>query len=461
MENKNDIAKVDSAIATFHEEWINNRAMIAGARVVRAGGEKFLPRFPSVSEEQHAAIIARTTFFPGASQTLKGLMGLLFRKPPKLVCPKAQEDILDTITIKGDTIFDLAEDTAAEMLTVAFGVLLTDQPIGTGRKSLKAAIDNGERPRILVYPAESVLGVELGVVNNRQRPVRVRLLEDANTVRELLLIEGVYTVNVWRKSDTADWSISETFTPTRQGVPLDEIPVTVFNTNHRKFMPVSAPMFDVCDLNRSHYQKSATLTSCDFWLSNPIPWITGVKEATDKISVSPGSIWQVESPDAKIGMLEYQGGQVASLERRAEDARDAMATAGARILASEKTAGVEAAQTLEIRNAAQTATLDGVARVVERALNDQLKWVAWWEGLDEDAIHLTMNRDFGTSKLTAEERKQIVAEWQAGIYSKDTALLLLKGGNALPDDYDAVKDQALLSQEVQDRPPVIGDDPTT
>lgn len=452
----NAIADVDSSLEEWHEEWRTNRAMIAGARVVRAGGEYYLPRFPSVDVEQHKGIVERTPFFPGASRTHEGLMGLLFRKPPKITVPDAYADVLKTITIEGDSILDLCEDTADETLSLNFGVLLTDYPAATGPMSLAQAISKGIRPKILMYPGEAILGIETGDVNARKRVTRVRLQDDTKTIRELVLIGGVYTVNIWRQDATGDWALSETYTPTRQvrgskPEPLDEIPVTI-NTTGRKPKPHTAPLYDVCDLNKSHFHASANLATCDYWLSNPIPWVTGAK-AKDTISVAPGTIWQIEDEGAKVGMLEYTGSQAGQLESRAATIRDYMAAAGARILAPEK-AAVEAAQALEIRNAAETATLDGVARVVEKVINDQLSWVAWWLGLEEDAFSITMSTDFVSSKLTPEERKQIVAEWQAGLYSHKQAIDLMTVGNALPEDFDLEADRELAAQEVADRPPV-------
>lgn len=446
----NSIALRDPAIADFTAEWLTNRAMIAGARAVRAGsGEAFLPRFPSVDPAQHKAIVERTPFFPGASRTHEGLMGLLFRKPPTVEVPAASADILDTITIEGDSILDLCEDVADEILAINFGVLLTDYPKAAGPMSVKEAIDKGFRPLILVYPGESVLGIESGTVNNRKRPVRIRLQDDEETIRELVLIDGVYTVNIWRDL-SGTWTITETIVPRRgNGEPLDEIPATVINTG-RKFKPYTAPLFDVCDLNKSHFQASANLATCDYWMSNPTPWTTGTKPSPT-ISIAPGTIWQFEEDGARVGMLEYTGSQAGQLESRTATIRDYMAAAGARILAPEK-AAVEAASALEIRNAAETATLDGVARIVERKINDQLAWVAWWLGLDEDAIKVTMSTDFVSSKLTPEERKQIVAEWQAGLYSHATAIELLTAGNALPETYDLEADRDAMAQEVADRP---------
>lgn len=452
----NQIAVIDPAIAEWHDEWTTNRAMVAGARAVRAGGEKYLPKFASVSSAQHEAIIERTPFFAGASLTHKGLMGLLFRKPPKLTVPAGQEDVLNTITIEGDSVLDLAEDVADELLVVNFSVLLTDYPSAQA-KNLKEAIDLGIRPNILLYAAESIIGIETGVVNNRKRVTRVRLQEDANTVRELRLDNSVYTVNTWRKSEGGDYAITETYSPTRQKKggakeTLNEIPVTIVTTG-RKAKPHTAPLYDVCDLNKSHFHVSSNLATCDYWMTNPIPWVTGSMPKAD-ISLEPGTVWQFEEADAKTGMLEYSGAQAEQLESRTATLRDYMASAGARILASEK-AAPESAHALEIRNAAETATLDGIARVVERAMNDQLGWVAWWLGLDDDAISLTMSTDFVSAKLTPDERKQIVAEWQAGLYSQETVIGLLTAGNSLPEDFDLEKDRTILSQEVADRPSVI------
>lgn len=450
------IGIIDPAIAEFLDEWETNRAMIAGARVVRAGGEKYLPKFPSVDPAQHRAIIERTAFFPGASRTHEGLMGLLFRKPPVVDAGEGFLTLLNTIRADGGPIEDLAEEVASELLTVNFGVLLTDVPPSVPGRSKAQEEAMGIRPRILHYEAKSILGIDTGVVNNRQQPINVRLQQDADTIRELMLVNGVYQVRIWTRikgkgQKPSQWAIDQTFTPHRGAETLDEIPVTVI-TLGRRLKPTTAPLYDVCDLNRSHYHASANLATCDYWLSNPIPWTTGTKPRED-ISIGQGEMWQFPEENAKIGMLEYAGAQVGQLESRANTIRDYMASAGARILAAEK-AAVESGQALEIRNAAQTASLDHVRRTMVRIILDQIEWVAWWAGEDETTVNFEVSGDYTAAKLSPEERKQIVAEWQAGLFSKETAIDLMVAGGALAEDYDFEADQDRIAAEAADRPPV-------
>ncbi|SEJ87358.1 protein of unknown function [Sphingobium sp. AP50] len=424
--------------------------------MVRAGGEKFLPRLPSVDVAQHKAIIERTAFFPGASRTHEGLMGLLFRKPPKVDAEERFLTLLNTIKADAGPIEDLAEDVADELLSVNFGLLLTDLPASSQAMSVAEEEKLGIRPRILIYRAEAILGIDVGLVNNRQQAVNIRLQQDVDTIRELMLVNGVYQVRLWTRTKVkgnrqSQWLPGPAITPTRLGQAIDEIPATVI-TLGRRLRPSTAPLTDVCDLNRSHYHASANLATCDYWLSNPIPWTTGAKPRDD-VAISPGTMWQFEEENAKVGMLEYTGAQAAQLESRANNLRDYMASAGARILAPEK-AAVESGQALEIRNAAQTASLDQVRRTTNRIILDQIQWAAWWAGADETQVVFEMSGDFTSAKLSSEERKQIVAEWQAGLYSHEQAIERMVAGGALPEDFDIEADKDRMAMEAADRPPV-------
>ena len=82
------------------------------------------------------------------------------------------------------------------------------------------------------------------------------------------------------------------------------------------------------------------------------------------------------------------------------------------------------------------------------------RWAAWWarrlpETPEElpaaDALY-SLNQDFGTSGLAASDLQALVAGWQAGAFSHDTLLHLLRKGEILPDGRTNHEERRLLTK---------------
>lgn len=71
-------------------------------------------------------------------------------------------------------------------------------------------------------------------------------------------------------------------------------------------------------------------------------------------------------------------------------------------------------------------------------------------------FYFEISGDHAAAKLSPKEQKQIVAEWQADLSSKETAIDLMVAGGALAEDYDFEAYQDGITAEAADRPPVNG-----
>ncbi|MBD8734897.1 DUF4055 domain-containing protein [Sphingomonas sp. CFBP 13706] len=444
----------DSRIAAWHPIWKRNRDVIEGERMVKPAGRTYLPAPPAPKgdekDEVYKNTVALTPFFPGAARTHEGLMGLIFHKPANIE-DGGVPDILETITQDGYSIDHLAEDVVSELMITNFVGLVCDYPVSEKRLDARQAQLQGVRPFIGLYQAESILGIETGVINNRQRVTRVRLVEDDVTIRELRLDDGVYSVNIW-KANAGTWAISQTITPRKGNETLDEIPFSLVTSN-RKYLPAKAKLSDVVNVNLAHYSASRNLKIAEFWAGNPTPYLFGTK--VNSMALGPGNYLTAETngSEIKVGMLEPTGGALPGLRESVAVLANDMAKVGSRVLAAEK-AAVEAGETLAIKTASENAVVAGTARLSCHWLNDQLDWVAYWLGLEEGSISYTLNTDYQAAKLTPDERKQLVEEWKANVYSKDTLIDQMIEGGALPESFDRELDQEKLGEEIADRPPV-------
>lgn len=455
MTSSIQIDQVDDNILAFHETWERNRHVIEGARSVVPNASKYLPAMSNQNPEDYRAYVKRVPFYPGAARTAEGLKGLMFRRPATITAPENITDILDTITAQGFTIDDLAEEVAIELLATNFCALVVDYPAAPAGMSLKDSIDKGFRPFVALYKAESILGIETAVINNRQRVTRVRLLEDGkDKVRELRLDNGVYSIIIHRNIG-GEWRADAPIVPRRGGKTLDEIPFTLVSTK-RGFAPSKAPLDDVCDLNIQHYLASANLATCHYFSSAPI-YITAGADMTDKegnplqYSMAPGSHWLFEKDTVKNEILEYTGATLSALRDAVKDVKDQMADVGSRILANDK-AAAEAAETLAIRHASENATLASIARVISRKVTDACAWVAYWMGLAEDAISYELNTDYTAQAMSSQDITVRLSMLQSQAISSDTFIAMMVEGDILPENFDAELDRQKIAQALADAP---------
>lgn len=445
-------------IAAFLCEWKDNRAMILGERAVKAPGARFLPCDENMSPEAYANMVQRTPFFPAAARTHEGVKAFAARKPSIVNAPENTLDILNTITARGYTIDKLAAKIFSELLITNFVGLVVDYPASTGPMSKAQAIDKGVRPYIGMYTAENILGIETGVINNRQRVTRVRLFDNAaqTVIRELRLDNGLYTVTIW-KLNGGQWTIASKLAPTGPGV-IDEIPFTLVATEE-DFDPSKAPLSDVCSLNKQLFLASSNLAQCHWWLSSPIPYI--IKKLTDEekagqISIAPGIVWQFDCDpkEAVVGFLEWAGGQVAELRAEVEAIKSDLSKIGARMLAPDK-AVAEAADTEHIRRAAENAIQQQLTQARDRGLNDALAWVSWWLGLAEDAITFEASTDYNVIPRDAPTLAFIKSLKESGDISRDALLDIVIDEGILPETFDKEADAKKVAEETADRPPAI------
>jgi hypothetical protein len=95
--------------------WARARDVLGGEDAVKAGGEKYLPRLDSQTDEEFAAYAKRASFFNATARTSEAYQGLIFRRPPFVKLPEGSSGL-------GKAMQEFAND--ADML----GTSLRQQP---------------------------------------------------------------------------------------------------------------------------------------------------------------------------------------------------------------------------------------------------------------------------------------------------------------------------------------------
>jgi hypothetical protein len=431
-------------IALAYDRWRRNRDFLTGEDAVKLGGSKYLPKLADpnsdnglMSDADYKSYIKRIPFFAGAARVKDGLKGLIFRKPPVVELPAGLEAIFDTITPAGHTFNDLAEDIVDEALTTGFTGMLIDHPEAVDGLTMANAVANGFRPFIAVYAGESIREVTTAVVGNVQKIVRVRLMDDDETVRELLLDEGIYKVIMHRKDDNNTYVADAPIMPLKKGQPLNDIPFVLVAEKPRHCLPRKGPLDDVVLANLHCYLEGADAKNSRFYSSAPILWISGA-EPIKNLVISPGAVIQTpESSQEKpvsIEYVEFSGAGQDTLEKAYQNTKEEMAMLGLRMLATESK-GVEAAETHAIRRASENSILASLARRISDRLQEAANWVAWWMDVSEK-VTVNLNTDFVPETMDAQEMTIWTNSVALGLFSRETVWDAFIDGGKLPEDFD-------------------------
>ncbi|MDF0540746.1 DUF4055 domain-containing protein [Sphingobium sp. H39-3-25] len=445
-----DISTPTPEISCHFKRWKRNRDVLAGEDAVKAAGQSYLPKLPSQSSADYLAYNASVDFFPAAQRVHESRLGLIFRKDPVAIGGEGYEDVLATIS-RRYSLDELARELASETLVTNFTGVLVDSPAQPSGLSAAQAIADGYRPFVELYRAESILEVTREVIRNRFALTRVRLLDDAVTVRELILIDGVYQVIMHRKIGS-DWVEDAPIIPTKGGQPLGEIPFKVVSTVAGAISPPKAPIDDLALMNLAHFRAQAQHSNVLRHIASPIRNITGI--ATDggeaPFVVSPDSVWLFESEATKVNISEHSGAGVAALKEHCDSLIDQMAAIGDRVLQTEK-AAAEAAETLAIRRAAEGSILAAMAKTVATQLETMVNLAMDW--MRAAPISYSLNTDFMPIAMTAQDITALLAVVQAGRMSSETFFSILKAGEVVDDGLDYETEKARIDQDTVDAPP--------
>jgi len=441
---KPDILHTD--YAEHSGQWSKCRDVIEGEDAIHAGGEKYLSALTGQSTKEYRSYVMRTPFFNATGRTIDGLVGMVFRKAPAISVPTAIESYLKDMTLTGCNFYEFAEDVTGEMLSVGrVGVLveypsITEQPVNRAQASAQNL-----RPYCTMYKAESIRNWRVTRINNLMQPVMIALDEvvteyknefesdNVHQIRALLIENDVYTQRVYRKSGSKYDQFGDDIIPLMNGQPLSYIPFVFFNSTGTSTDVATPPLYDLVNMNISHYRTSADLEHGAHFTGLPTAVVSGYQltDSGEKFSIGSATAWVFPQPEAKAYYLEFSGQGLGALESLKKEKEAAMAALGARMLAPEKSKA-EAYETVRMRHSGEGAVLSSIANVVNAGLTRALEIVAQWSGVDGD-IAVEMNKDFVDTAMTAQDIVSLVQAWQSGAIPREELYYNLKNGEVIRD----------------------------
>ena len=117
--------------------WLRARDVFAGEDVVKAAGERYLPRLDDQSDDDYDAYRMRGSFFNAAARTVEGFIGLIFRRDPTVKLPERAAGVgsalrvfAEEVDLLGTSLYAHARNVVSEVIMV---VMCTRRRIEPGK----------------------------------------------------------------------------------------------------------------------------------------------------------------------------------------------------------------------------------------------------------------------------------------------------------------------------------------
>lgn len=484
-------------IARLLPEYYLIRDCLSGETAVKAAKTKYLPK-PNAEDtspqntKRYEAYLQRAVFFNFTRFTLNGLLGQIFSVDPVVKLPPLLASVETNSSGKGVTLAQQCKKTAATVLAYSRGGLLVDFPQTNGEVTA-AQIQSGEiRPTITEYSPMEIINWRIGEQGALELLTLVVLREGyvffddgfeqktACQFRVLKLENGAYVQELWREPVPTTWTAGQktpsnsTFALVTRIVPTDgngnpftEIPFMFIGAMDNDPSPDNPVFYDLASLNIAHYRNSADYEEACFIVGQPTLLLVGLTEEWNekvlKGKVAMGSRGGIPLPVGGDGKLLQAEANM--MIKEAMDAKERQAVAlGAKLVEQKQVQRTAFEAKLEATS--EGSFLSSVTRNVESAYLWALKWCARFLALPEDGIEFKLNSDFEIAKLGAEERRQVIEEWQKGAITFGEMRNVLRKAKIATEDDEKAKQQISDDQindikqvqgamsEFNDEPPV-------
>lgn len=452
---------------------------VAGAEAIAKRGTKYLPK-PNPTDtsdennERYTAYVTRAVFYNVVANTINGLVGQVFNADPVTEYPEELEPLWYDANGAGTTLVQLSKKALTSALAFGRCGILVDFPpaakneLGEPRPfSRLEVMDGSARPTMQLYGPRDIINWRFKTVNALSVLSMVVLSEDY-VIRDdgFEVTRGVecrvlrlnddnqYEVQTWRRTDEQQegpFYLISTTTPTDgNGVPFGYIPFYFIGSQTNDASVDKPPMYDMAILNIGHYRNSADYEDSVFMVGQPTPYFAGLTQTwVDEVlkgTIQLGSRGAVPLPEGgSAGLIQAEPN---SMVKEAMDQKQAqMIALGAQLVEDKQVARTLGEAKME--RAVIASVLSSCARNVSQAFEAAMITAASFSGVEVNAnkIVFQLSTDFAISKLSPDERRQILAEWQGGLLAFSEARNQLRQSGIANLDDEVARSEIEKDQE--------------
>lgn len=431
---------------------------IKGQEAVKRGKTKYLPQ-PNAEDKsvenaaRYAEYLERAVYYNATGRTLKGLVGQIFAKDVVADLPTELEALKANISGSGLSLEQQAKKAAGNVIGFGRSALFVDYPQSEQPLTKQQIDELYIMPTINLYGPKDVINWDTSAIGARVFLSLVVISENYSTPKDefqsevkqqfrvLRIIDGKYQVEIWRKDEAgAHKPIAPAVIPTdASGKPFTEIPFTFIGSENNDPDVDEPLLYDMAVLNIAHYRNSADYEDSCSITGQPTPYAAGLTQSwVDDVlkgTVCLGSRAIIPLPQGATAGLLQASPNTMPFEAMAHKERQVVAL-GAKLV-EQKTVQRTATEVTS-EEASEHSALSTVSKNLSSAYTQAFKWAAQFAGANPDKVSVEFNSDFETSRMTPQERQQLIAEWQGGaITFEEMRYNLRRSGVAYIDDEEA------------------------
>lgn len=442
----------------YSGQWKRVDDALAGLDAVIRGGTDYLPMLAGHIGNPHAyaAYQKRAVFYGATGRTLEALLGAIFRKDPIVEVSSQLERRLENFDARGNTVYTFCQKATKQVISKGRYGVLVDMPAKPDLMDTSSLV-----PFFAGYSAPNIRSWRTREINGLPKLDQVILQEwvqqaaedgfGFTTIPRYRVLElddaGLYQIRIFVQSGPGDDEFSQqpTIRPMPNGGRIDYIPFIFLNPGDLMPDVTKPPLIDLADVNLAMWRASADLENGRHYTAHCTPYITGLTDTTSKEwRIGGDSVWQLPE-GCTVGMLEYTGQGLTSLETGVNEKREQMAFLGARLLRDQKKAA-ETAEAQEIQQSGENATLSAISRTISDGLTKALNIAEEWVASRKEAS-IDLNQDFFSRRMDPAEITAMVAALQAGIIPLDDVLWNLQQGEMLDPSRTLEEARELLDMD--------------
>lgn len=448
------------------KQWKLIRDCVEGHDVIKAAGEEYLPRAEGMSDREYAAYKKRAEWNDFTSKHLESMHGMILRKNVVIECSDEfrSSGLLENIDRKGTNIYQFISDVLYDCMQTSFGGILLDLPPAKPNLTKAQAEEQGIRPYLRYYPAESITNwgyssikdIETKCYQVLKEKVEVNNSDefDHNTeeqyrclqIKNGKYIQALYTPVSDKKGQNNGFGFKEKPISVN-GEAVEYLPfITLPNDTPQKPM-----YYGTAICNISNYMKSADYENGVHLTTIPTGYVTGHKMAKDPetgeketIQLGADSFLVFPNPESKVGTLVFSGEGLTHSENALNSNLKNMAIIASRILETSQNSSADAAKFNRVGDNAKLATFaKNVAERFSKILTD----LAHWAGYKNEKVTVILNTDYDSIAFDPNALNALANLAEANKLPAPYVFWNLKNGEYAPNEADLEEYATLLQME--------------
>ena len=445
--------------------WQKIEDCVAGEDQVKSKAELYLPR-PSGMDAKTAegkaayeSYIGRAHFPDITSKFLSALTGITKINPPKFSLPKELEYLKENCDGEGTP------------LDIYFYQSVTEA-LKSGRQIVYPDVDvKNNRLKFVRYNAKDIInwGVVGKVFNNKDADFYVirEYIQDSTdifahdyseqyrvfTKSSVLASEetntDVFMSIIFDESE----NIVDKRVPMLYGKPFEGFPITVIGSTDLNINPDTIPLLGVASCALQMYMKDADLSNSMFLTCNPTLCMTGFQsDNNSNFNVLVGSNIAIiaDDPQARVYYTKTDASGLQEVRLSIQMYLAEAQSMGSALLSNVQK-GVESEGALKMKAASTTASLSTVSQTVARGFESTIRYMADWMSVESDEVIVKVDNNYLDNMITTSDIQSIIDLYISDVITHETALLKLKEGDFLNEDFNVSKELSQVKIKKQEK----------